>query len=88
MQFEKPPDVCKPQLFLGFCVVFTHRKLCAPAAKRRKIVPGACRTELPTKMVLQTRLGLDSRRVWRSLERHLAGFCTLLGSSRPLLGAS
>ena len=39
-------------------------------------------------MVLQTRLGLDARRVWRSLERHLAGFCQLLGDSWPLLDVS
>ena len=69
-------------------MVFTHRKLCAQATKRRKIVPGACRTELPAKIVLKTRLGVDSGRVWRSLGRHLAGFCSLLGGSWPLLGAS
>ena len=63
-------------------------KFCVPATKRRKIVPRACRTELPTKIVLKTRRGMDSRRVWRSLGRHLAGFCPLLGSSWPLLDAS
>ena len=69
-------------------MVFTHRKLCAPGMKRRKIVPGACRRELPAKIVLKTRLRVDSWRVWHSLGRHLAGFCSLLGGSWPLLGAS
>ena len=38
--------------------------------------------------MLKTRLEMDSKRVWRSLGRHLAGFCPLLGSSWPLLDAS
>ena len=85
---EKTPDAQKPQFSQDFYIFFTHRKLCALATKKRKIVPRACRTELPTKIVLKTRLGMDSRRVWRSLGRHLAGFCPLLGSSWPLLDAS
>ena len=88
LQYEKTPDVQKLQFFLGFCMFFTHRKLYALATKHCKIVPRACRTELPTKIVLKTRLGMDSKRVWRSLGRHLAGFCPLLGSSWPLLDAS
>ena len=69
-------------------MVFTHRALCAQAAQRHKIVPGVCQTELPAKIVLKTRVGADSGRVWRSLGRHLASFCLLLGGSWPLLGAS
>ena len=38
--------------------------------------------------MLKTRLGVDSGRVWRSLGRHLAAFCLLLGGSWPLFGAS
>jgi len=88
LQCEKTAHVRKPQFFLGFCMVFTHRKLCAPATKQCKIVPGACRTKLPAKIVLKTHLEVDFGRVWRSLGRHLAGFCSLLGGSWPLLGAS
>ena len=69
-------------------MVFPHRTLCAQATKRFKIVPGPCQIELPAKIVLKTRLGADSGRVWRSLGRHLAGFCSLLGGSWPLLDAS
>ena len=69
-------------------MVFTHRKLCAQATKRRKIIPGACRTELPAKIVLKTCLGVDFGRVCRSQGRHLDGFWLLLGGSWPLLGAS
>ena len=86
LQCEKTPDVQKPQFFRGFRILFTHRKLGALAARRHKIVPRACRTELPTKTVLKTRLGMDSERVWRSLGRHLAGFCPLLGVSWASLG--
>ena len=87
-QCEKACDVQKPQFFLGFCMVFTHRKLVARAPEPRKIVPGACRTALPANIVLQTRLGVDSGRVWRSIGRRLAGFCSLLGGPWDLLGAS
>ena len=83
LQCEKIAHVQKPQLFLGFGMAFTHH-----ATKRRKIVPGAYQTELLAKIVLKTRLGVDSGRVWRSLGRHLADFCLLLGGSWPLLGAS
>ena len=88
LQCENIAHVQKPCFFVGFCMVLTHRKHCAQATQRRKIVPGACRTDLPAKIVLKTRLGVDSGRVWRSLGRHLAGFCPLLGGSWPLLGAS
>ena len=81
-------NATKPQFVLGFCMVFAHRTLCAQATQRRKIVPGPCQTELPAKGALKTRLGTDSGKVWRSLGRHLAGFCSLLGGSWPLLGAS
>ena len=86
-QCERISHMQKPQFFLGVCVVFTHRKLCAQAAKRRKIVPRACRTQLPAKIVLQARLGVDSGSVWGSLRRHLDSFCSLLGGSWPLWGA-
>ena len=56
--------------------------------KRRKIGPGACRTELPAKIVLKTRLRMDSGRVWRRLGCHLASFCSLLDAFWPLLGGS
>ena len=69
-------------------MVFTHRKLSAQATKRRKIVPRACRTELPAKIVLKKRLGVDSGKVWRSLGRPLGSLCSLLGGSWPLLGAA
>ena len=81
-------NATKPQFLLGFCMVFPHRTLCAQATKRFKIVPGPCQIELPAKIVLKTRLGADSGRVWRSLGRHLAGLCSLLGGSWPLLDAS
>ena len=61
---------------------------------RHKIVPGACRTELPTKIVLKTRFGTLRAPFWRGLGhswaplgRHLASFGALLGGSWPLLGA-
>ena len=69
-------------------MVFTHRRLWSQATKRRKIVPGACRTELPAKIVLKTCLGVDFGRVCRSQGQHLDGFWLLLGGSWPLLGAS
>ena len=81
-------NVTKPQFLLGFCVVFTYRKLCAQAIKRRQIGPGACRTEPPAKIVVKTRVGMDSGGVWHSLGRHLAGFCSLLAGFWPVLGAS
>ena len=74
MRFEKHPDVYKPQFFPGFCMVFTHRKLCAQAAKGSEIVPGASRTKLPTKIVLKTRLGMDSKKVWCSLKPNFPAF--------------
>ena len=66
--------------FLCFCMVFTYCELCLQATKQRKIIPGACSTELPAKIVLQFRLEMDSGRVWCSLGRHLTGFCSLLGT--------
>ena len=50
LQCENIAHVQKPQFFLGFCMVFTHRKFCAQAKKRHKIVPQTFRTELPTKI--------------------------------------
>ena len=42
LQYEHSAHLPKPQFFLGFSMVFTHRKHCAPAIERGKIVPGAC----------------------------------------------
>ena len=69
-------------------MVFTYCELCLQATKQRKIVSEAWPTELPAKIVLQSRLGVDSGRVWCSLGRHLTGFCSLLGGFWPLLGTS
>ena len=85
---RKIAHVQKPQFFQGFCMVCTHCELCDRDTKRRKIVPGACLTELPAKIVLPFRLEMDSGGVWRSLGRHLTGFCSLLGGFWPLLGTS
>ena len=74
----------KPQFFLGFCMVFTHRKHGVRATARRKIVPGACRTKLPAKIVLKTRLGVNSEGglalSWASLGRLLFALGRLLAS--------
>ena len=88
LQCEKMAHVQKPQFFLCFCMVFTYCELCLQATKQRKIIPGACSTELPAKIVLPFRLEMDSGGVWRSLGRHLTGFCSLLGGFWPLLGTS
>ena len=73
-------------------MVFTHRKLCAPAVKRRQIVPGACRTELLAKIVLKKLswgaffegLALS----WASLGRLLFALGRLLASLGHFLGVS
>ena len=78
----------KRQFFMCFCMVFTYCELCLQATKQRKIIPGACSTEPPAKIVLPFRLEMDSGEVWRSLGRHLTGFCSLLGGFWPLLGTS
>ena len=88
LQCEKIAHVQKPQFFLCFCMVFTYCELCLQATKQRKIIPGACSTELPAKIVLPFRLEMDSGGVWRSLGRHLTGFCSLLGGFWRLLGTS
>ena len=44
LQCENIAHVLKPQFFLGFCMVFTHCTLCAPATKRRESVAGGCRS--------------------------------------------
>ena len=49
-------------------MVFLHGKLCGQVAARRKSITGACRTELPAKIVLTTRLGMDSGNVWQMLQ--------------------
>ena len=69
-------------------MVFTYCELCLQATQQRKIIPGACSTELPAKIVLPFRLEMDSGGVWRSLGRRLTGFCSLLGGFWPLLGTS
>ena len=69
---------------------------------RHKIVPGACRTELPTKIVLKTRFGTLRAPFWRGLGHswaslgcllaalgwRLARLGCLLGASWALLGRS
>ena len=78
-----------------FPMLSAHHACCAQDKQRHKIAPGACRTELPTKIVLKTRLGARRAPFWRGLGhswaplgRHLAGFWPLLGGSWSLLGAS
>ena len=88
LQCQKALDVPKPLFFLGFCMVFTYGKLFAQAQKRYKIAPGACQTQLPTKIVLKTRFGAEFGRVWGSLGCHLGGSWAILGASWRLLGAS
>ena len=71
-QCEKIAHVQKPKFFLRFCMVFTHRELCDRDTKRRKIVPGACLTELPAKIV--PKMCLENP-CWHSLsafQNHLA----------------
>ena len=80
--------VPKPLFFLCFCMIFTYRKMFAQTPKRYKIAPGACQTQLPTKIVLKTRFGAEFGRVWGSLGRHLGGSWAVLGASWRLLGAS
>ena len=88
LRCEPRARVQKPQFFLCFCMVFTYCELCLQATKQRKIIPGACSTELPAKIVLRFRLEMTSGGVWCSLGRHLTGFCSLLGGFWPLLGTS
>ena len=88
VQCQNALDVPKPLFFLGSCMVFTYRKIFAQAPKRYKIAPGACQTQLPTKIVLKTRFGAEFGRVWGSLGRHLGGSWAVLGASWRLLGAS
>ena len=71
-----------------------HRTCCAQVKKRHNIAPGACRTELSTKIVLQTRLGACRALFGKGLGqfgmplgRLLAGFWLLLGGFGILLGA-
>ena len=73
----------------------TYRKLFARAEKRHKIVPGACRTKLPTEFLLETRLGALQPGFWTgpglpwvALVGRFAGFWELWGASWPLLDAS
>ena len=73
-----------PVFLYGFYIL----RACLQVTKQRKIIPGACSTELPAKIVLPFRLEMDSGGVWRSLGRHLTGFCSLLGGFWPLLGTS
>ena len=63
--------------------------------KRYKIASGACRTKLPTKILLHPRLGARRAWFWRApnlsrvaLRCHFAGFRDLWGGSWPLLDAS
>ena len=88
-------DRQKPWKNLGFSKVFITSACCTQDKKRRKIAPGACRTELPTKIMLKTRLGARQTPFWMGLwhswvplGRCLARFWPLLGGSWCLLGAS
>ena len=56
---KKIAHVQKPQFFL----CFSYCELCLQATKQRKIIPGACSTELPAKIALQFRLEMDSEGV-------------------------
>ena len=78
----------KTTVFPVFLYGFYILRACLQVTKQRKIIPGACSTELPAKIVLQFRLEMDSGGVWCSLGRHLTGFCSLLGGFWPLLGTS
>ena len=78
----------KTTVFPVFLYGFYILRACLQVTKQRKIIPGACSTELPAKIVLPFRLEMDSGGVWRSLGRHLTGFCSLLGGFWPLLGTS
>ena len=78
----------KTTVFPVFLYGFYILRVCLQVTKQRKIIPGACSTELPAKIVLPFRLEMDSGGVWRSLGRHLTGFCSLLGDFWPLLGTS
>ena len=89
----KIPDVKKPQFFMGFSQA--NRTCCAQDQKQHNIAPKACRTELSTKIVLQTRLGACQallgrglREFWTPLGRLLAGFWLLLDGFWTLLGVS
>ena len=78
--------MCKNHSFSCVFVWFLH--IASFVSKQRKIIPGACSTELSAKIVLPFRLEMDSGGVWRSLGCHLTGFCSLLGGFWPLLGTS
>ena len=78
----------KTTVFPVFLYGFYILRACRQVTKQRKIIPGACSTELPAKIVLPFRLEMDSGGVWRSLGRHLTGFCSLLGGFWPLSGTS
>ena len=92
LQCEKIAHVQKPQFFLCFCMVFTYCELSLQATKQRKIIPGACSTELPAKIVLPFRLEMDSGRglalSGASLDRLLFALGRLLASLGPFLGVS
>ena len=76
-------------------MIFAHRACCAQDKKRQKITPGACRTKLPTKIVLKTRLGARRTWFWRGLGHSLASLGWFFGAfgrflaplGRPLAGS-
>ena len=64
-------DTQKPRKTLVFLRFSYIIRVAHKAKKRYKIAPGACRTKLPTKMVLQPGLGARWTRFWRGLGRSL-----------------
>ena len=85
---RKNGTCAKTTVFPVFLYGFYILRALSSSHKTTQIIPGACPTELPAKIVLQSRLGMDSGRVWCSLGRHLTGLCALLGGCWLLLGTS
>ena len=69
--FANALDMLKPRQNIGKTYVFpmfqAHHACRTQDKNRHKIVPGACRTELPTKIVLKTWLGTLRAPFWRGL---------------------
>ena len=88
LQFEKILDMQKPIIFPRFLFGFYKSPALSSSYKTTQNRSRSLSNRASYEDVLKTRLGLDSGRVWRSLGRHLADFCMVLGGSRTLLGAS
>ena len=57
---RKNGTCAKTTVFPVFLYGFYILRACLQVTKQRKIIPGACSTELPAKIVLQFRLEMDS----------------------------